>query len=41
MVQVRLKDTGQFLDVQGTIAFVKQVADMGDITKANSAILGN
>lgn len=37
MVQVRLKDTGQFLDVQGTIAFVKQVADMGDITKANSS----
>src|SRR5690606_15888673 len=37
MVQVRLKETGQFLDIQGTIAFVKQVADMGDITKANSS----
>lgn len=37
MVAVRLNDTGQFLDVKGSITFVKQVADMGDITKASSS----
>lgn len=37
MVSVRLKNTGQYLDVDGSITFVKQISDMGDITKANSS----
>src|SRR5690606_5672938 len=37
MVTVRIKNTGDFVDVEGSITFVKQVADMGDVTKANSS----
>ena len=37
MVTVRIDSTGEELDVIGTIAFVKQVNDIGDITKATSS----
>lgn len=37
MVTVRIDSTGKELDVIGNVAFVKQVNDIGDITKATSS----
>lgn len=37
MVTVRIDSTGEELDVIGNVAFVKQVNDIGDITKATSS----
>src|SRR5690606_28654917 len=37
MVTVRIDSTGEELDIIGSITFVKQVSDIGDITKATSS----
>lgn len=37
MVTVRINSTGQYIDVQGQVTYVKQVSDMADVTKANSS----
>lgn len=37
MVTVRINSTGEKIDVQGKITYVKQVSDIADITKANSS----
>ena len=37
MVTVRINSTGQYIDVQGQVTYVKQVSDIADVTKANSS----
>lgn len=37
MVTVRINSTGENIDVQGQVTYVKQVSDIADVTKANSS----